>query len=145
MNRTYYIKGFRNHDAEAVFTCFANGLHIITGSTKSFVEKALRGDIDVPFTLETKEGDLAVGGVDKKTRDFVKNYILNTVMSRVRRNHIDGNRCSIVPILSCTENRNLLTVSAFIDGGEIKNSENDYARLEAYVKEWLNGIPGMFV
>lgn len=146
MERKFFLRGFGNLDGEAVLTCFWAGIRIAQGTVRVFYANALSGKIDCPFVLETKEGELAAGGIYPDFKGLPRNYMFNSIMSCVRRNHERGTSCAITPIFSSPEHgQSLLVVTPVEYEDEIRNSDEDYARLEAYVNNWLDGSPKLFV
>ena len=73
----YYIRGFADKNAEAVLVCFANGMHIINGTTGVFWDKIFTGQVAIPFVLETSAGDMAVGGVTDASKEAIKKFFLD--------------------------------------------------------------------
>jgi len=63
MAEQYCLRGFANKSAQAVLVCFAKGIRIVDGTKQVFWDKIFTGELEVPFVLETKDGDMAAGGV----------------------------------------------------------------------------------
>lgn len=140
----YFLRGFADKSAEAVLICLYRGIRIVNGTTQVFWNDIFSGNVAVPFVLETKEGDMAVGGVTDKSPEFAKRYIVSQVMSRVKRNHEKGLQSSVVPVFSGVPN-SFLTVSAIPTQTAVRNKLEDYALLEIFLHDWIKGYPGMFV
>ncbi len=140
----YFLRGFADKSAEAVLICLYQGIRIVNGTTQVFWDDIFSGNIAVPFVLETKEGDMAVGGITEKSPEFAKRYIVSQVMSRVKRNHEKGLQSSVVPVFSGVPN-SFLTVSAIPLQTKLHTDLEDYALLEVFLDDWIKGYPGMFV
>ena len=175
MFRRFFTRAFRDKNADAVLIYFSAGIRIVTGTTETFIDKVLFVDFDCPFVLRTDPGELAVGGVLKSTQPIFKKYAVNAVLNCVKKNHDDDLRCSITPVHSGMNNQSLLLVCPFIPSEdeydeedydddceedaeseedaeadeeveeEIQYTEADYARLEAFVLDWIESFPGMYV
>ena len=141
----FYIRGFSDMSTEAVLVCFDCGMRIINGTTEIFWDRLFTGEMNVPFVLETSDGDMAVGGVTNDSNALTKKYIIAQVMSRVKRNHEKGLQSSVVPVLSGVVPYSLLAVSAIVPVTDIRDDIEDYARLEVFLSDWIKGFPGMFV
>ena len=140
----YFLRGFADKSAEAVLICLYQGIRIVNGTTQVFWDDIFSGNVAVPFVLETKEGDMAVGGITEKSPEFAKRYIVSQVMSRVKRNHEKGLQSSVVPVFAGVSN-SFLTVSAIPMQTVVRNKLEDYALLEIFLHDWIKGYPGMFV
>lgn len=145
MAERYYLRGFADKSAQAVLVYFAKGIRIVDGTTQVFWDKIFTGELEVPFVLETKDGDMAAGGVTENSPDFVKRYVIGQIMSRVKRNHEQGLQSSVVPVIAGVVPNSFLTVSAILPMTELKDNLEDYAHLEVFLDEWIKGFPGMFV
>ena len=117
----------------------------MNGTTQTFWNAIFSGDVSVPFVLETKDGDMAVGGVTSKSPDIVKRYIISRVLSRVKQNHEMGLQSSVVPVFSGGVPNSFLTVSAIPSQIEPRANKAGYALLEVFLEDWIKGYPGMFV
>ena len=140
----YFLRGFADKSAEAVLICLYQGIRIVNGTTQVFWDDIFSGNVAVPFVLETKDGDMAAGGITEKSPEFAKRYIVSQVMSRVKRNHEKGLQSSVVPVFAGVSN-SFLTVSAIPMQTVVRNKLEDYALLEIFLHDWIKGYPGMFV
>jgi len=146
-NRKIYISGFGDDNTEAVLCCLARGIRIVEGTVGALYSDELFGRVNCPFVLSAKDGSLATGDIYLNMPPFVEKYIINSVISCVKRNHVDGLRCSIVPLYSNVEHCQTMLIVAPIQDANTppQNSDEDYARLESFVKDWIKGTPRMFV
>ena len=145
MSEKYFLRGFADKKSEAVLVCFSYGMRIINGTTEVFWDKIFTGEVEIPFVLETADGDMAAGGLTDASREPVRRYIIGQIMSRVKRNHEKGLQSSIVPVFSGVVQNSFLTVSAIEPMTELKDDLEDYAQLEVFLDDWVHGFPGMFV
>lgn len=141
----YYLRGFADKTTEAVLICLYQGIRIVNGTTQTFWDAIFSGGVSVPFVLETKDGDMAVGGVTPKSPDIVKRYIISRVLSRVKQNHEMGLQSVVVPVFSGGVPNSFLTVSAIPPQTELRTKQADYVLLEVFLEDWIKGYPGMFV
>lgn len=145
MREKYYLRGFADKKAEAVLVCFDRGMRIINGTTEVFWERIFSGEVEIPFVLETADGDMAAGGLTTAAHAYIRSYIIGQIMSRVKRNHEKGLQSSVVPVFSGVVPNSFLTVSAIEPLTEPKTDIEDYAQLEVFLDDWVKGFPGMFV
>ena len=141
----YFLRGFADKTAEAVLIYLYRGIRIVNGTTQTLWNAIFSGDVSVPFVLETKGGDMAVGGVTSKSPDIVKRYVISQVLSRVKRNHERGLQSVVVPVFSGGVPNSFLTVSAIPPETKLRTKQADYALLEVFLEDWIKGYPGMFV
>ena len=146
MLRKFYTRGFGNDNSEAVFICFNRGIRIVSGTVGTFASDIISFKVKIPFVCESKDGDLAVGGLREKDPEYVRKYIFNAVISNVKRNHESGMMCGVSPVHIDREQSSLLLVTPFVpEDGLIRNTDESYERLETFVKAWMDGYPGVFV
>ena len=110
-----------------------------------FWEEIVSGRLLAPFVFETDDGDMAAGGIFCTSREWVRQCVIGMIVTGVMRNHEKGMQSSVVPVFSDGKPNKLLTVSAIPASSERRNDLDDYAKLEVFLSEWLDGYPGMFV
>lgn len=145
MDVQFFARGFTNADVEAVFTCFYSGIRIMQGTVGAYVDKVFSGKLDFPFVLQAEDGCLAVGGVIPSSNKIFKNYAIGAVINAVKKIHADGMHCSVVSMFAGARNTSLLIVCPVGAEGDLRDSEEDYAKLETYVSDWIELRPGMYV
>lgn len=145
MQNECYLSGFAHDETKATLVYFRYGIRIVYGTVGDFWKDIISAKIVAPFVLETDDGDIAAGGIFCTSREWVRQYVIDTIVSGVIRNQEKGMQSSVVPVLSGGSPNKLLTVSAIPSSTERRNSLDDYAKLEVFLGEWLDGYPGMFV
>ncbi len=145
MKNECYLSGFGNKKTKATLVCFCYGIRIVYGKVEDFWEEIVSGRLLAPFVFETDDGDMAAGGIFCTSREWVRQCVIDMIVTGVMRNHEKGMQSSVVPVFSGDAPKRLLTVSAIPSSSERRNDLDDYAKLEVFLSEWLDGYPGMFV
>lgn len=145
MRNECYLSGFAHKETKATLVCFCDGIHIIYGTVGDFWKDIISEKIIAPFVFETDDGDMAAGGIFCTSREWVRQCVIDMIVTGVMRNHEKGMQSSVVPVFSDDKPNKLLTVSAIPASSERRNDLDDYAKLEVFLSEWLDGYPGMFV
>lgn len=145
MDVLFYTRGFTDKDAEAVFTYFYSGIRIMHGTVGAFIDKVFGGKLDFPFVMQTENNDLALGGLTASSNKMLKDYAIGAALGCVKKIHASGMHCSVVPMTASRHGNSLLVICPIESEGDLRDSEEDYKKLEVYVSDWIENRPGMYV